>query len=323
MRGLRRLILLLLVAAAPKPDTAARLQAAGTLPCGVVAPAEDWSRDDPHGPMQAFDAAICRAVAAALLANPAAAQIKTYKSEAEALSALSGLAIDLAVGVTPSITAATTRHLTFGPVLFWDQGGFLARADSALHGLESLAGKRVCFIEGTRTEHVLRAHYASAVRLPYQEEGEMQDALAGGACQAIAADASKLYAIKQRLAPLPLAIIAEPTTLDPLAAAVRDDDRRFAAIVAATVQALLLAEAAGVTAARAKTLHAIDDPALQILTGENWASASALGLAHDWPQRTIAATGNYGEIFARTTAMPRGLNALWLNGGLLAPLPLQ
>jgi len=81
--------------------------------------------------------------------------------------------------------------------------------------------------------------------------------------------------------------------------------------------------AAGVTAARAKTLHAIDDPDLQILTGENWASASALGLAHDWPQRTIAATGNYGEIFARTTAMPRGLNALWLNGGLLAPLPLQ
>ncbi len=151
----------------------------------------------------------------------------------------------------------------------------------------------------------------------------MEDALAGGTCQAVAADFSRLYAIKQRLAPLALAVIAEPSTLDPLAAAVRDDDPRFASIVAATEQALLLAEAAGVTAARAKALRAGDDPDLQVLTGADWASASAFGLARDWPQRTIASIGNYGEIFARTITMPRGVNALWLNGGLLAALPLR
>jgi general L-amino acid transport system substrate-binding protein len=323
MPGARRLLLLLLAAAAPKPDTAAKLQAAGTLACGVVSEAEDWSHDDPHGPMQKFDTEICRAVAAALLGDPAGARVKTYKSEEDALRALSNRDIDLAVGVTPGVTSAVARHLTFGPVLFWDQGGVLVRADAGATSLAKLSGKRVCFIDDTPMEQVLQAYDASMIRLPYQEEGEMEDALAGGSCQAIAADFSRLYAIKQRLAPLPLTVIAEPATLDPLAAAVRDDDPRFASIVAATVQALVLAEAAGVTAARAKTLQAGDDPDLQLLTGANWASAAALGLARNWPQRTIASVGNYGEIFARTTDMPRGVNALWLHGGLLAPLPLQ
>jgi len=323
MRGARRLIPLLLLAAAPTPDTTARLQAAGALACGVVAEAEDWSRDDPHGPMQAFDTEICRAVAAALLGDPAGARVKTYPSEADALDALADRRIDLAVGVTPGVTEAATRHLIFGPVLFWDQGGVLVRTDAGAPTLADLTGKCVCFIDGTRAEQVLQAHDPSMIRLPYQEEGEMQDALAGGTCQAIAGDFSRLYALKQRLAPLALAVIAEPSTLDPLAAAVRDDDPRFASIVGATVQALLLAEAAGVTAARAKALRAGDDPDLQVLTGADWASASALGLARDWPQRTIASVGNYGEVFARTIAMPRGVNALWLHGGLLAPLPLQ
>jgi general L-amino acid transport system substrate-binding protein len=40
----------------------------------------------------------------------------------------------------------------------------------------------------------------------------------------------------------------------------------------------------------------------------------------------IAVVGNYGEIYQRTLGplgLPRGLNALWLNGGLMHPLPVQ
>jgi general L-amino acid transport system substrate-binding protein len=38
------------------------------------------------------------------------------------------------------------------------------------------------------------------------------------------------------------------------------------------------------------------------LPGPNFAIAQALALAHDWAARVVAATGNYGEIFQRTTA---------------------
>jgi general L-amino acid transport system substrate-binding protein len=43
----------------------------------------------------------------------------------------------------------------------------------------------------------------------------------------------------------------------------------------------------------------------------------------------IAAVGNYGEVYERTVgagsplSLPRGLNALWTNGGLMRPLPVQ
>jgi len=63
------------------------------------------------------------------------------------------------------------------------------------------------------------------------------------------------------------------------------------------------------------------------LLGHDFATAQALGLAHDWAAKVIAETGNYGEIFQRTTGKPyrleRGLNGLWTEGGLMRPLPMR
>ena len=69
---------------------------------------------------------------------------------------------------------------------------------------------------------------------------------------------------------------------------------------------------------------------VQRLLGEDWATSRALGLtAHDWAAQVIAVVGNYGEIYDRTVGshgalgLPRGLNALWTQGGLMHPLPMQ
>ena len=63
------------------------------------------------------------------------------------------------------------------------------------------------------------------------------------------------------------------------------------------------------------------------LLGHDFATAQALGLTHDWAAKVIAATGNYGEIFDQTTGKPyqleRGVNALWTEGGLMAPMPMK
>jgi general L-amino acid transport system substrate-binding protein len=88
---------------------------------------------------------------------------------------------------------------------------------------------------------------------------------------------------------------------------------------ASTIQA----EVSGVTASNAKSLRAGDDPDRQLLIGTDWASAAALGLSHDWAVRMLSATGNYREILERTLPMAHGVNALWLHGGLMAPMPLR
>jgi len=63
------------------------------------------------------------------------------------------------------------------------------------------------------------------------------------------------------------------------------------------------------------------------LLGGDFATAQAFGLAHDWAAKVVAATGNYGEIFERTVSQPykleRGLNALWTQGGLMAPAQMK
>ena len=54
-----------------------------------------------------------------------------------------------------------------------------------------------------------------------------------------------------------------------------------------------------------------------------------LGLSDDWVYNVIKAVGNYGEIYNRTIGdespykLPRGLNRLWSDGGLLYTLVLD
>lgn len=101
-------------------------------------------------------------------------------------------------------------------------------------------------------------------------------------------------------------------------------------IVDWTIYALIQAEASGVTQANVAAMGASEDPVVQRLLGVDWATSRALGLeAHDWAAQVIAVVGNYGEIYDRSVGsqsalkLPRGLNALWLNGGLMHPLPVQ
>ena len=54
-----------------------------------------------------------------------------------------------------------------------------------------------------------------------------------------------------------------------------------------------------------------------------------LGLDKEWAKRAIAASGNYGEIFAANIGeqtpigLARGLNALWTQGGLMYAMPFR
>ena len=101
----------------------------------------------------------------------------------------------------------------------------------------------------------------------------------------------------------------------------------FGRIVDWTICALIEAEALGITKDNVAEAGKREDMRADQLLGHDFATAQALGLAHDWAAKVIAATGNYGEIFERTTGEPyhleRGLNALWTQGGLMAPMPMR
>jgi general L-amino acid transport system substrate-binding protein len=262
--------------------------------------------------------------------------VKAFDSELQAEEALSKGGLDLAVGVSPDATSMWHWNIAFGPPIFYDGQGFLVRGDAPVNSVADLAGLKVCVVEGTDNEKILLARTIArgiAINaLPFQEEGEMDDGLAVRHCDAVSAYVSRLALLKLTY-PKQLShdrILSDLLTLSPIAPAYRRDDTQWSMIVDWTVYSLIQAEASGVTQANVGAQRASEDPVVQRLLGVDWATSRALGLpAKDWAAQVIAVVGNYGEIYDRTVGLngplklTRGLNALWTNGGLMRPLPVQ
>jgi general L-amino acid transport system substrate-binding protein len=71
------------------------------------------------------------------------------------------------------------------------------------------------------------------------------------------------------------------------------------------------------------------DPNVQRLLGVTPEMGGALGVSEDWAFNIIKQVGNYGEIYNRNVGeesklgLPRGLNALWTDGGLMYSPPVR
>ncbi|HUN38888.1 MAG TPA: transporter substrate-binding domain-containing protein [Acetobacteraceae bacterium] len=322
-----------LAVASPTLD---KVRAARELTCGVVAVPEDWNKTDLHGPLAPLSIEICKAVAVAALGADAKLAVKPFDSELAAEQGLHKGETDLIVGVTPNATSMWHWNIVFGPPVFYDGQGFLVRKDLPVHAIADLAHRNVCVVEGTDNEKVLLARTVARGipinPMPFQEEGEMDDGLAVRHCDAVSAYVSRLAQVKAAY-PKQVGgdtILPGLLTLSPVAPAYRQGDRQWGMIVDWTVYALIQAEASEVTQANVAAERTSEDPVVQRLLGIDWATSRALGLgAHDWAAQVIAVVGNYGEIYDRTVGahsaldLPRGLNALWTQGGLMHPLPVQ
>ena len=187
----------------------------------------------------------------------------------------------------------------------------------------------------------------------------MEAAYVTGNCTALAGDLTRLA--NTRLAFGPLAaryrLLPEQISQDPLAAATLSNDPAFANIVRWVIEALLNAEASGLTqhnvtafvpppspapslpsgnsallssrSAAEASASPVADPTIQILTGQTKEIGPLLGLDNSWAIHVLAAVGNYAEIYDRDLGdqsplkLPRALNRLDSQGGMQVPLPLK
>jgi general L-amino acid transport system substrate-binding protein len=327
-----------LIAQSPNPSTAlARIRSAKILHCGIDIEEAEYSTSDDHGSRAAFDTDLCRAVAVAIIGSKAQIAITNYPDDASAMSALQAGAVDLVPTLTDDFIHQAGTHLAFTRPVLWDGAGFLTLAASPAKHARELSGKKICFLAETTVEESLRAWFAREhldfVPFPFQEEGEMQAAFATGNCGALAGDRTRLAQTRAAMAShgKPTRLLPETISKDPLAAAIRDDDRQWISIVNWVMESLIQAEESGVTQANAHQLaaHAADDndPQRRFLLGGSHQIGAVLGLNNDWVAEVIEATGNYGEIYDRNLGLkspmtlPRGENRLSKNGGLIIALP--
>jgi general L-amino acid transport system substrate-binding protein len=320
------------LAGAAHAQTLDSIRAARHMECGTVIGADDWNGEDMHGNLSALEAEICRAVAIAIFGDAERLTIQSFPAEPEALNALKAGAIQLAIGISPSASVATHFGIAFGPPVFYDAQRLMVPKQSGITELAGLRDKLICALDTSPTERILRDEM-TARGIPYglvahSEQGEMDAAMAVRKCAGtgtesrLAQSRANFHARTSDFVFLP-----ERFGLNQIVPAYRYGDQKFGLVIDWTISALIEAEALGITQGNVAAAAERQDMRTEQLLGHDFATAQALGLAHDWAAKVIAATGNYGEIFQRTTGQPyhldRGLNALWTEGGLMRPLPMR
>jgi general L-amino acid transport system substrate-binding protein len=318
--------------AAPTLD---HIRQSKTLRCGINQETPEYSTSDDHGAREAFDADICTAVAVAILGPDARITITPYPDDVAGMDALRTNQVDLLPTLTLDLTHSANAAIAFSPPLLYDGVGFLVPLSAKITHAGQLGDKKICFLAETEVEVALRTWFARQhikfLPFPFQEEGEMEAAFVTGNCTALAGDLTRLATTRVAFGSLAgrYALLPEQISKDPLAAASRADDPAFAEVVRWTIEVLLQAEESGLTQDNIATASTNPDPGIRFLSGQTGEIGSRLGLDNAWAARVIAAVGNYGELYNRDLGdrsplkLPRALNRLYTQGGLMYPLPLK
>lgn len=341
---MRRFGMLLLVALAlpigqqaAAEATLAAVRERGALLCGVSGALPGFSAPDPGGTMRGLDADYCRAVAAAALGDAARVRFVELATPAAALDALEAGRVDVvARNLTLTLLRDAGRNVEPVAILFHDGQGFLVRRGGGIAHGDDLAGRSVCVAgAGATSAPVLRAflarHGIGATVREYDTQALAVAAFRGGACDAVSADASALAARRVTEFADPAAVELLPLTIsrEPLGPYVRSSDPAWRAVAEWVRHALVEAEEFGISSATLVAALQSPDPLVRRLLGLEPGIGAALGLSDDWVVQVIRQVGNYGEIFDRNLGrgsvigLDRGINDLWLRGGLMYPLPLR
>lgn len=311
------------------------VKARGELLCGSNTGLTGFGAPDANGNWVGFDVSLCRAVAAAVLGDPAKVKFVPTTGETR-FTALASGEVDLLVrNSTWTYSRDNDLKLDFVAVNYYDGQGFMVKKDLGVSSAKELDGATVCIQTGTTTELNLADFFKfnniSYTPVTVQDDSEAQRQYLAGACDAYTTDASGLAASRATMAdPENHIILPEIISKEPLGPVVRHGDNQWGDIVRWTYFALLIAEEKGITKANIEEVAASStDPEVRRLLGLEGESGAMMGLDNNWAKNAIAANGNYGEIFeanigaSTPIGLARGLNALWTQGGLQYAPPLR
>lgn len=312
-----------------------RIKQRGFLTCGVHTGLPGFGYQNDQGQWLGLDVDLCRAVAAAIFDDPTKIRFVQTTTPTRFIVVQTGDVDMLSRNATYTMARDTGMGMAWPVINFFDGQGFIVRKSLGVTSVKGLNGATICVTQGTTTELNL-ADYFRANNLKYEvvsfktnEEGVK--AFEAGRCDSFTTDSSGLAAERLKFAnPNDFVILPELISREPLGPAVRRGDENFTAVVRWAHYAMLNAEDMGVTRANVDQLKASStSPEIRRLLGLDGKFGEALGLPNDWAYRIIKHVGNYGEAFDRNVGagsrlgLPRGLNALWSQGGQQYPYPIR
>jgi general L-amino acid transport system substrate-binding protein len=307
------------------------IKARGQLVCGVGIEVAGFSRRDAQGVWRGFDVDLCRAMAVALFGDPTKVAFKGIDTLPNFLKDDS---IDVVLrGLTWTYGRETPGGLRFGPIVLYDGETFLVPKRLNVKTAADLSGKTICVsrdVEFVPTlQYYFRTRNLMLKALVTDTRPQAEDAFFAGRCEAMTADSSELAeaVIAKAKNADDYAILPAQITKEPLAPLLRKGDEQFFDSVRWAIFALINAEELGINSANVEAMRTSEDPDIRRFFAAT--AAAAANLRAGWPASAIKAVGNYGEIYDRHLGMgskaklPRELNRLWRDGGLMYAPPLR
>jgi len=306
----------------------------GFVQCGVNTGLPGFSNADEAGKWTGLDADVCRAIAAAVLGDAEKVRFTPLTAK-ERLTALQSGEVDvLSRNTTWTLTRDTSLGINFTGVTYYDGQGFMVSKSLEIASAKALDGAAVCILAGTTTELNL-ADYFRTNGMQYEPvvfdtADQTARGFEAGRCDVLTSDQSQLYGLRIKLKePDKAEILPDVISKEPLGPAVRQGDDAWFNIVRWTLFAMVNAEELGVTSANVDEMKTSSNPEIRRLLGLEGIKGKGLGLADDWAYQIVKQVGNYGEVFERNVGsgsplgIPRGLNALWRDGGLQYAPPIR
>lgn len=303
----------------------------GALACGINGAQRGFSDEDADGVMRGLDADYCRAIAAAI----GVPEIEFVPLTAEErLDAVRDGRVDVLSRTTTWTFSRDTNGLEFVGTIFYDGEGFLVKNIDGVTDIANFPAPNFCILTGTTSRANLGSYFQGEVVeiSEYATEEERVEAFLADECNVYTYDRSALLGVKLDLPnPDDFAILDDVISKEPLSPVVRDDDPQWADIARWTFFALLNAEELGIDSTNVDELRdSSEDLEIQRFLGVvDQDLAMLLGLGPDWAYEIVREVGNYAEVFARNVGeeselgLARGLNALWLDGGLMYAPPIK
>lgn len=307
----------------------------GTLRCGGNQNVPGFGYINPdNNEFEGFDIDFCKAVAAAVIGDSEAIEIRPTTAN-ERFPVLQSGEIDVLIrNTTWTLTRDTQLGTDFQPTTFYDGQGMMVRRDSGITELEGLAGGTVCVQSGTTTERnladVFRARGIDFEAVVFENADATREAYDAGQCDGFTTDKSGLVSQQILLAdPEAHVILEETMSKEPLGPLTRHGDNNWGDIVMWTVNCTIQAEELGINQANVDDFLGSEDPVIQNLLGETGELGSLMGLENDWCYQVISQVGNYADIYDRNLGpdtpfdLARGVNTVWTEGGLLYSPPFR
>ena len=307
------------------------IQDRGRLNCGVNDGLSGFGQiiDNEYS---GFDIDICRAVATAILGDADAVEYVPLLAADRPIALQLGHVDMISRNTTNSLSRTTGWNVSFGPTVFYDGTAVIVHTSS---NIEDFADIQTICLEANTTGSRNITNYSRSLGMMLEEtyfDGSINawNAFRASQCDAFSSDYSTLVTWRVNESnPENYKILDFIIPEEPLAPLSPSSDQDFANVIAWTIWGLIKAEELGITSENIDEFINSNDPTIERFLGIGSVSTGDfLGISNDFMVDVIRQVGNYGEIYDRNLGsnglgLPRGLNALWRDGGLMFSPPFR